>query len=43
MIAYENDNIEAKDPTLQTKLTGLTMILEYPSKPDDTTLLWITR
>lgn len=42
MLAYENDNIEQGDVTLVTRLSKLTMLLEYP-KRIDAAVMWIQK
>lgn len=42
LVAYENDNVEAKDVLLVTRLSKLTMLLEYPDvAPDAPAVMWI--
>jgi hypothetical protein len=40
ILAYENDNVEEGDALLVTRLSKLTMIMEYPDATDTITM-WI--
>lgn len=42
LVAYENDNIEQGEVLLVTRLSKLTMLLEYPDVgPEDPVVMWI--
>lgn len=41
LLAYENDNIYAKDVTIALRLSKLVMVLEYPKKANETVQMWI--
>lgn len=43
LLAYENDNVEAKDTVITTRLSKLTFIMEYPKQRDDATVMWIQK
>lgn len=43
LLAYENDNISPKDTLITTRLTKLTLVLEYPRKAPQPAQLWIQR
>jgi hypothetical protein len=43
LIAYENDNTTPKDVLISTRLSKLTMIVEYPKAAPEPVQLWIQR
>jgi hypothetical protein len=44
LLAYENDNIEQGEVMLVTRLSKLTMLLEYPNAgPEDPAIMWIQK
>lgn len=42
-MSYENDNTAVKDALIQLKLSQLVIIIDYPGKADQNTLMWITQ
>lgn len=42
LLAYENDNVEAEDTLITTRLSKLTFIMEYP-KQTDAIAMWIQK
>lgn len=44
LLAYENDNVQQGDVLLVTRLSKLTMLLEYPNVgPNDPAVMWIQK
>lgn len=43
ILSYENNNVSPTDVYVDTRLTRLPFVIDYPNNVDDATLLWLQR